>query len=245
MPAPSTSKYFAQTVSSSMTVPSQPPQLVNVISIQTFSSDPSKTSTPSFSLPRVVYFTPSPSSGNTPFLPKPTSTESSLASRSPTTAQIIMKNQLFPGNVINYNTQTLIISDSNLRQLTIDSDMKQIICIPDAKTHHIQLFLNNLSTHRHPKLSDIYILIGLNDRDNYFQLTQNNLRKLKTTLNSTAIHFILFQIHRPPGLSSNQIRNIDLCNAFFRDQFHTLPTDFMTFRPNDIHFAKDKMKLLF
>ena len=144
---------------------------------------------------------------------------SSFISGSPATAQIIMKNQLFSGNIINYYTQTLIIGDSNLPQLTIDSDTTQIICILGAKTHHIQQFFNNMSAHRHPKLSHIYMLVGLNNRDNDFQLTQNNLLKLKTTLNSTGIRFTLLQISRPPYLSYNQARNIDQCNAFLCDNF--------------------------
>ena len=61
--------------------------------------------------------------------------------------------------------------------------------------------------------------IGINDRDTNFQKSRDNLTRLKTILNSTHIRFTIFQIPRPPCLTSNQTRNVDLCNAFTRDQF--------------------------
>ncbi len=185
--------------------------------------------------------------------PSPPSDTSSVASSSTytslypstVTARIINKHACNPGHDINLCTKTLIIGDSNLRHLTLRSELTQILCIPGAKLIHIIDFFSHSIISQLTDLTHIYILIGLNDRDNDFRLTHDRLEHLKDILDRTGIRFTLFLIPRPPCLSFYQSRNIELCNAFIRDRFISfMPTDFMTFRRDDIHFAHDSMKTL-
>ena len=207
-------------------------------------SSTTNTSTPSRTLPTVVSFTPSSSTSKSPSISSQRPASSTSTATRSNIATVIKKFQLFPGTHINNNTKTLVIGDSNLRHLTFDSDCIQTICIPGGKIHHIISFFSNLIPSRHPNLTHIYILIGINDRDTDYNTSCDSFTKLKTILNATRIRFTIFQIPRPPCLTFKQTRNIDLCNAFIRDQFYTLPIDFMTFKYGDIHFELCKYQLI-
>lgn len=108
------------------------------------------------------------------------------------TAQTIMKNT--PDNLINFNTKTLIIGDSNPHHQIILFDLTQILYKPSAKIHNIRQIFQNMTTSCHPNLAHIYILIGLNDRENNFYTTQDNWLNKNTVLNehASALHCSLY-----------------------------------------------------
>jgi hypothetical protein len=117
-------------------------------------------------------------------------------------------------------TRYLVIGDSNLRNLSIDvPDQVQIECFPGAQIHNItSLLLKGIA---HKQLKQIYINVGINDRDNDFQqTTDKKLRTLAATLKHLGVQSYFVAIPTDQRRSLTHCTNIESMNRAARGLFH-------------------------
>ena len=117
-------------------------------------------------------------------------------------------------------TRYLIIGDSNLRNLTLDvPDLVQIECFPGAQIHNITGLLLKSMAHRN--LKQIYLNVGINDRDNdYQQTTDKKLRNLAATLKQIGIQSSFISIPTDERRALKHCSNVEAINKAAKGLFN-------------------------
>ena len=120
------------------------------------------------------------------------------------------------GNVF---SKTLIIGDSNLKQISQDiPDNVHVESFSGAKVGHAATIINKYPNCA-PKPKNIVVSIGLNDHKNKPSSTRISLRKMVHALNDKfpKSNICIPEVNAPPNLDNNGNENLDSFNNFLQN----------------------------
>ena len=115
------------------------------------------------------------------------------------------------------DTKVLIIGDSNVRRFSSIPKGWEVHCLPGAKLSHANNALENLLLRCSDTLKVVYVQAGINHRDDDPDTYRRNVEWLMTLNSHTTVQIAFVGVSRPPTLTPEQRRKIDVLNTMTAD----------------------------